>query len=131
MGDAEKKRNSNKSVLAASAVFACVLWLGGFLETVPTAQGEDMYVYPKQGQDKAQQDKDTYECHSWAVQQTGFDPTKPPSTSTQTQSSHPREGRWREVRPGVRQSGRLGERSGVMQARELRSVRESVLLAVV
>jgi len=87
MGDAEKKRNSNKSVLAASAVFACVLWLGGFLETVPTAQGEDMYVYPKQGQDKAQQDKDTYECHSWAVQQTGFDPTKPPSTSTQTQSS--------------------------------------------
>jgi len=73
--------------VAASAVFACLLWIGGFMAAVTTAQAADMYVYPKGGQDKAQQDKDTYECHSWAVQQTGFDPTKPPSTGTQTQSS--------------------------------------------
>ena len=61
--------------------------LGGLLAAVPSTQAGDMYVYPKEGQDKAQQDKDSYECHSWSVQQTGFDPTKPPSTSTQTQSS--------------------------------------------
>ncbi len=87
MCSSKKKDIFNKSVVFVSAVFACVLWLGGFLETVPTAEGADMYVYPKEGQDKAQQDKDSYECHSWAVQQTGFDPTKPPSTTTQTQSS--------------------------------------------
>lgn len=83
----QKKRISSRLVVIASSVFACVLWLGGFVVAVPKAQAADMYVYPKKGQDKAQQDKDTYECHSWAVQQTGFDPTKPPSTSTQTQSS--------------------------------------------
>lgn len=87
MDSSTKKRIFNKSVVAATAVFACVLWLGGFMAAVPTVQGADMYVYPKDGQDKAQQDKDTYECHSWAVGQTGFDPTKPPSTDTQTQSS--------------------------------------------
>jgi hypothetical protein len=34
------------------------------------------YVYPSQGQDKARQTKDEAECSSWAVQQTGFDPSK-------------------------------------------------------
>ena len=87
MCSSKKKDIFKKSVVAASAAFACVLWLGGFMAAVPTAQGADMYVYPKEGQDKAQQDKDTYECHSWAVGQTGFDPTKPPSTGTQTQTT--------------------------------------------
>src|SRR5713101_8155579 len=41
------------------------------------AQGSDIYIYPAKGQSQAQQDKDRYECHSWAVQQTGFDPSKP------------------------------------------------------
>ena len=35
----------------------------------------DMFIYPAKGQNQAQQDKDRYECHSWAVQQTGFDPS--------------------------------------------------------
>jgi hypothetical protein len=37
----------------------------------------DVYVYPKNGQTEAQQSTDRYECHAWAVQQSGFDPTKP------------------------------------------------------
>ncbi len=41
------------------------------------AQGSDIYIYPAKGQSQVQQDKDRYECHSWAVQQTGFDPSKP------------------------------------------------------
>ena len=36
------------------------------------------YVYPAKGQSKQQQQKDEGECHTWAVQQTGFDPAKPP-----------------------------------------------------
>ena len=35
-----------------------------------------IYIYPAKGQNQQQQDKDRYECHSWAVQQTGFDPSK-------------------------------------------------------
>jgi len=40
------------------------------------AQNGDMYIYPAKGQSQAQQDKDRYECHTWATQQTGFDPTR-------------------------------------------------------
>jgi hypothetical protein len=35
------------------------------------------FVYPAKGQSPDQQKKDEYACHQWAVQQTGFDPTKP------------------------------------------------------
>jgi hypothetical protein len=81
-----RKRMTIESVEAVSFLLAFLVGGIGFLSYMPLALG-DMYVYPKDGQDKAQQDKDTYECHSWAVGQTGFDPTKPPSTGTQTQTT--------------------------------------------
>jgi hypothetical protein len=34
-----------------------------------------LFIYPKNGQSAEQQDKDKYECHRWAVSQSGFDPT--------------------------------------------------------
>jgi hypothetical protein len=34
------------------------------------------YVYPKEGQSPQQQQQDEYACYQWAVQQTGFDPSK-------------------------------------------------------
>lgn len=34
-----------------------------------------MYVYPKLGQTAERQASDEYECHRWAVSQTGFDPS--------------------------------------------------------
>jgi hypothetical protein len=33
------------------------------------------FVYPRQGQGAQQQASDEYECHRWAVTQSGFDPT--------------------------------------------------------
>jgi hypothetical protein len=48
------------------------------------------YVYPAKGQSAEQQKKDEGQCHAWAVQQTGFDPSKaaapaaPPTTATGT-----------------------------------------------
>lgn len=33
-----------------------------------------VYFYPAAGQNNAQQERDRYECHVWAVEQTGFDP---------------------------------------------------------
>ena len=43
----------------------------------------DMFIYPGKGQNQEQQDKDRYECHSWAVQQTGFDPSRPQAANSQ------------------------------------------------
>ncbi len=34
------------------------------------------YIYPQKGQDQAQQDKDSGDCHIWAVNQSGYDPTR-------------------------------------------------------
>jgi OmpA family protein len=56
-----------------------------FCAQIASAQ-TDMFIYPGKGQDQAQQDKDRYECHSWAVQQTGFDPTRPQSANAQPAS---------------------------------------------
>ena len=43
----------------------------------PPGPDTQIYVYPKQGQSDAQLDRDRYECHTWAVKQTGFDPSAP------------------------------------------------------
>jgi hypothetical protein len=37
---------------------------------------DDLIIYPKNGQSKDQQAADQFECHSWAKNQTGFDPTE-------------------------------------------------------
>jgi len=39
--------------------------------------GDRLFIYPSKGQGQAQQDKDRYECHKWAVEQTDYDPTQP------------------------------------------------------
>jgi uncharacterized protein YcfJ len=40
----------------------------------------DLMIYPKAKQSAEQQSKDKYECHEWAVQQTGFNPMQSVST---------------------------------------------------
>lgn len=60
-----------RAVLAAAA---CCLAPG-------LALGQ-MYVYPQKGQSAEQQQRDQGECHSWAVQQTGFNPGAAPAPSS-------------------------------------------------
>src|SRR3984893_11574342 len=48
--------------------------------------GSGVYLYPRNGQSDEQTQKDRYECHSWAVNQTGFDPTR---SSQQSSGSVP------------------------------------------
>ncbi len=73
-------------------------WVGftvlPLLAEVALAQNGGMYVYPAKGQSQAQQERDRYECHSWAVRQTGIDPSQasasampPPPVSTSYQPS--------------------------------------------
>ena len=35
-----------------------------------------LFIYPSKGQSQEQQADDRYACHSWAVSQTGYDPTR-------------------------------------------------------
>ena len=51
------------------------------------ALAQDPIIYPVKGQSPDQQKQDEFECHQWAVNQTGFDPTKaqapPPQQGTE------------------------------------------------
>ena len=40
------------------------------------AAAQGLFIYPSKGQTQEQQSRDRYECHSWAVQQSGFDPSR-------------------------------------------------------
>jgi hypothetical protein len=43
---------------------------------VPAPPPQRVFVYPANGQSPQQTDRDRYECHVWAVQQTGVDPSR-------------------------------------------------------
>ncbi len=51
----------------------------------PPASPERIFVYPRKGQSEKLQAKDRYECHSWAVSQTHYDPTQPASGTPEVQ----------------------------------------------
>jgi hypothetical protein len=45
-------------------------------QSVASGGSGEVYLYPRNGQSDEQTQSDRYECHSWAVSQTGFDPTR-------------------------------------------------------
>jgi hypothetical protein len=49
------------------SLIAALTWAAG-------AQAQQVFVYPQRGQSAEQQQRDRFECHQWAVQQSGFDP---------------------------------------------------------
>ncbi|MGA2525243.1 MAG: hypothetical protein ABSF79_01300 [Smithellaceae bacterium] len=46
-----------------------------YVQPAPSSNGR-IFVYPRNGQSEKLQAKDRYECHSWAVSQTHYDPTQ-------------------------------------------------------
>jgi Family of unknown function (DUF6515) len=46
------------------------------VQAAATTVTDDVFIYPKNGQSEEQQATDKYECHKWASQQSGFDPTQ-------------------------------------------------------
>jgi len=51
-----------------------------------------IYFYPTKGQTAAQQERDRYECHLWAVKQSGYDPAQAqlaPHQRVEVQSTTP------------------------------------------
>ncbi|MDX1814948.1 MAG: glycine zipper domain-containing protein [Thermodesulfobacteriota bacterium] len=68
------------------------------------AFGQDLIIYPNKGQSAKQQEKDKYECYSWAKGQSGFDPmATPKATAPPPEQEAPQGG---VVRGGAR--GALG-----------------------
>jgi len=63
------------SLLRLVSQTLCAL-LVGLLPTTAAAQAPQLYIYPLRQQSNEQQDRDRYECHSWAVRQTGYDPSR-------------------------------------------------------
>jgi hypothetical protein len=83
--------------------------LGGLAMPLSAAVAQDIFIYPAKGQTQAQQDKDRYECHNWAVQQTGFDPTR--SSAAYTQPPPPPQGG---LLPGAMRGAAIGAVGGAI-----------------
>jgi uncharacterized protein YcfJ len=65
-------RNGYFGIMVCVAVSVLFLFGVGFASFANAG----MMIYPAKGQSAEQQQKDDFECHQWAVQQTGYDPTK-------------------------------------------------------
>jgi hypothetical protein len=47
----------------------------GAAEAIAKSTDTKLFIYPKEGQNEELQAQDRYECHRWAVNQTGYDPS--------------------------------------------------------
>jgi Glycine zipper len=79
------RMKTTTSIVQIIGIAATTLFVG--ISNVSAAGiGGGAYAYPAAGQSEEQTSKDTFECHNWSVQTTGFDPTKsyapPPSYAT-------------------------------------------------
>lgn len=52
------------------------------LMTVPPVLAQEPFIYPEKGQSAEQQEKDKFDCYTWAKGQTGFDPMQVPTATT-------------------------------------------------
>jgi hypothetical protein len=65
--------------LAVAAALAACVSTPPAREAAAPAQPVNLtkvYFYPTQGQTDAQQDRDRYDCHVWAVKESDFDPSR-------------------------------------------------------
>ncbi len=63
-------------VTATLALAACVTAPPPRTVAVQGPPPQKIFVYPTNGQSAEQTDRDRYECHVWAVQQSGVDPSR-------------------------------------------------------
>jgi hypothetical protein len=64
------------AVPAAAVLLAACVAPPPRVIAVPAPPPQRVFVYPANGQSAEQTDRDRYECHVWAVQQTGVDPSR-------------------------------------------------------
>lgn len=71
---------------------------------------QQVMIYPAQGQTPDQMSRDRYECHTWAVQQSSYDPT----SGAGSQSSAPQGGLGRETLRGGARGAAAGAAIGAI-----------------
>ncbi len=62
------------------AVILTTTLLGALWLSAPL-RADDLMIYPKGDQSPEQQEKDKFECYSWAKNESGFDPMAPPTAT--------------------------------------------------
>ncbi len=85
-----------RTVFVCSVLAACAMVVG-------PAAAQELFIFPQNDQDQAQQDKDRGECHVWATNQSGFDPTT--ASTTPPPAREARQG-------GVVRGGAMGAAGG-------------------
>ena len=68
---------TNKTIRNTLLISTIMLGVGSM-----NASAQNLMIYPAAGQSPQQQQKDQSDCHSWAVQQSGYDPNNPPAQSS-------------------------------------------------
>ncbi len=68
-----------------------ILLAGMALTTLSPARAtaQQVFAYPNAGQSEAQQSQDRFECHQWAVAQSGFDPSTAPPLAARPMTPPP------------------------------------------
>jgi len=95
---------------AFGLAFVLMLATIALLAGTSLAQNGGLYVYPAKGQSQEQQNKDRYECHSWAVKQTGVDPSRPETLTSNTPASQ----QYQSSKPHVLQGAGRGAAVGAV-----------------
>ena len=71
---------------------SCLMFAGAIVATLGLAApvaAQGVYAYPKGNQSPQQQQRDESECYNWAVQRTGYDPSRQRTYVAQGYSSPP------------------------------------------
>lgn len=78
----------------------------------PAASAQSVYAYPTAGQSSEQQQRDQFDCHGWAVQQTRFDPYRAQPTVQSYYGAPPPSSSGKQG--GVLQSAAIGAAGGAV-----------------
>ncbi len=93
-------------------VYAAILTMA--LSGTVFAQSDQVFVYPLKGQSQSVEEQDRYYCHTWAVQKTGFDPSKSYPSDPYTLDPKPYEPSQRHVLRGGARGAALGAVGGAI-----------------
>lgn len=77
----KRTKGANHFVTGVVLCLSVFLILGVSPPLSGVAFGQELIIYPNKGQSKQQQEKDQFECYTWAKGQTGFDPMAPPTAT--------------------------------------------------
>lgn len=78
MGVSDIRRALERTAVAAALGLCAACVTEPVSRPAPPPQPETrVFVYPLRGQSADLEGRDRYECHNWAVRQTGFDPSAP------------------------------------------------------